>query len=112
MLNARLEAESNDDLKAQDINTDKAGPVQFVLTDLHPHLDAWRAAAKKSGNLTFIADSVDAANAPKDLLAGLEGPRTKKKKVFRLFNLAFHHFDDGLAAQILRNTLETAEGFA
>lgn len=83
------------------------GPVQFVLTDLHPHLDAWTAAAKKSDNLTFIAESVDAANAPRGLLGKDEG----EKKVFRLFNLAFHHFDDPLAADILRNTLETADGF-
>ena len=83
------------------------GPVQFVLTDLHPHLDAWTAAAKKSDNLTFIAESVDAANAPRALLGRDEGA----KKVFRLFNLAFHHFDDPLAVDILRNTLETADGF-
>lgn len=86
---------------------ERAGPVQFVLTDLHPHLDAWTTAAKKSENLTFIAKSVDAANAPRALLGNDEG----EKKVFRLFNLAFHHFDDPLAAEILRNTLETADGF-
>lgn len=79
--------------------------MDFVLTDIHPHLEAWAAAAKKSANLRFVARSVDAGDAPRDLGQG-EG-----KKVFRLFNLAFHHFDDGLARRILRNTLETSEGF-
>lgn len=32
--------------------------------------------------------------------------------MFRLFNLAFHHFDDPLAKAILKNTLETSDGFA
>jgi hypothetical protein len=31
---------------------------------------------------------------------------------FRLFNLAFHHFEDPLAKAILKNTLETSDGFA
>ena len=76
-----------------------------MLTDIHPHLDAWEAAAKKSENLRFIAQSVDAGDAPRDL--GQE----KGKGVFRLFNLAFHHFDDKLAARILKNTLERSAGF-
>ena len=59
-----------------------------------------------------MAESVDATNAPRDLLdrAGLwEG---QDKKVMRLFSLAFHHFDDELAGNILKNTVETADGFA
>ncbi|KAI9758064.1 MAG: hypothetical protein M4579_003195 [Chaenotheca gracillima] len=81
--------------------------VRFLLTDLHPHIEAWEEAAKKSDNMGFVRESVDAANAPRDLLASAQGD----KKVFRLFNLAFHHFDDPLAAKILNNTLETADGF-
>ena len=84
--------------------TDNGG-VKFVLTDLHPHIPDWTEASKKSENLSFISASVDAANAPADLV-GTEG-----KKVFRLYNLAFHHFDDKLGSDILRNTLETADGF-
>lgn len=110
ILNAQLLEESESGAEGGErkrSGNGNSGPVQFVLTDLHPHMEAWTAAAKKSDNLTFIADSVDAANAPRNLL----GKDEEKKKVFRLFNLAFHHFDDPLAADILRNTLETADGF-
>ncbi|KAH6679304.1 hypothetical protein B0J14DRAFT_294651 [Halenospora varia] len=81
------------------------GTVKFVLTDLHPHIPDWTEASKKSENLSFVSDSVDAANAPSSLNGG-EG-----KKIFRLYNLAFHHFDDRLGSDILRNTIETADGF-
>ncbi|KAI9699116.1 MAG: hypothetical protein M1836_003305 [Candelina mexicana] len=81
--------------------------VEFILTDLHPHLDAWQEAVKKSDNLGYIAKSVDAANAPTDLIQ----EKARGRKVIRLFNLAFHHFDDELATQILKNTIETADGF-
>ena len=79
--------------------------VKFILTDLHPHIPDWTEAAKKSDNLSFVSEPVDAANAP----ASLNG--TDGKKIFRLYNLAFHHFDDKLGSDILRNTLETADGF-
>lgn len=89
-------------------------PVRFVLTDLHPHVADWRRAAAASPNLSFVPEPVDAADAPADLLerykkaeTGAEGA----KKVFRLFNLAFHHFDDPLAKAILKNTVETSDGF-
>lgn len=52
-----------------------------------------------------MAGSVDAGDAPRELGQG------QGKKVFRLFNLAFHHFDDELGRRILRNTLQTSEGF-
>ena len=102
--------------------------VDFVLTDIHPHLAAWRRASSRSPHLRYVAKSVDAANAPRDLLdwvvvegegkatttrgGGVGGSSNQKKKIFRLFNLAFHHFDDDLAREIMRNTLETSEGFA
>lgn len=88
---------------------DRTEAVKFVLTDLNPHPQAWKGLAKKSTNLSYVAQGVDAANAPKDLLRGVEG--VQGKKVMRLFSLAFHHFDDGLAARILDNTAETADGF-
>ncbi|KAI9790035.1 MAG: hypothetical protein M1835_001256, partial [Candelina submexicana] len=81
--------------------------VEFILTDLHPHLEAWQEAVKKSDSLGYIAKSVDAANAPTDLIQ----EKARGRKVIRLFNLAFHHFDDELATQILKNTMETADGF-
>ena len=84
--------------------------VDFVLTDIAPHLDAWEQVVKKSDNLHFISTPVDAANVPSDLLQFLpDGERGGK--VFRLFNLAFHHFDDPLAKRILYNSITTSDGF-
>jgi hypothetical protein len=88
---------------------DPTEPVKFVLTDLKPHLEAWNALEKRSENLSYVAEGVDAANAPKDLLRAVQG--VQGKKIMRLFSLAFHHFDDELAAMILDNTAETADGF-
>ncbi|KAI1777359.1 hypothetical protein F4818DRAFT_345938 [Hypoxylon cercidicola] len=85
--------------------------VEFVLTDLHPHVESWEAASKKSDHLTYVSGPVDAADAPADLLRRYAGKRNGKKGIFRLFNLAFHHFDDPLARAILKNTVETSEGF-
>lgn len=101
-------------------NEDEGGKgVDFVLTDIHPHLAAWEKAAKRSDNLLYVPTSVDAANAPRDLLALAGAPsygntvrKEKNKSIFRLFSLAFHHFDDPLAISILQNTLETSDGFA
>jgi hypothetical protein len=87
------------------IVTESAGGVKFVLTDLHPHIPDWTEASKRSENLSFVSEPVDAANAP----ASLNG--TDGKKVFRLYNLAFHHFEDKLGMAILKNTIETADGF-
>ena len=92
------------------ISNGQAPPAKFVLTDLHPHVEAWKAAAKKSENLSYVAEGVDAANAPTDLLKNVNGIETDKK-IMRLFSLSFHHFDDELAAKILDNTLENADGF-
>lgn len=80
-----------------------------MLTDLKPHPEAWKTLTKTSENLSYVAEGVDAANAPKDLLRDVEG--VQGKKVIRLFSLAFHHFDDKLAERILDNTAETADGF-
>jgi hypothetical protein len=85
------------------------------MTDLHPHLPSWTALSKRSENLTYIPTPVDASAAPADLLSLVPGGGGKqgknKKRVFRLFNLAFHHFDDPLAAAILKNTVETSDAF-
>lgn len=82
--------------------------VDFVLTDLHPHPESWSAIAKRSAHITYEAESVDAANAPPSLVGRY---KAAGKKVFRLYNLAFHHFDDPLARAILKNTVETSDGF-
>ncbi|KAI9708993.1 MAG: hypothetical protein M1812_007806 [Candelaria pacifica] len=100
LLNEQLASETK--AKDGDYNA-----VDFILTDLHPHLDAWQEAVKKSDNLKYISKSIDAANAPSELIK----KKAQGRKVIRLFNLAFHHFDDELATQILKNTIETADGF-
>ncbi len=98
------------ELNAQ-LREEKRNEVNFVLSDISPHVDAWDAAAKKSDNLSYVSQSVDATNAPpaKSLLKGVAGAHGKK--IMRLFCLAFHHFDDDLAAQVLQNTVETSDGF-
>ncbi|KAK4162850.1 hypothetical protein QBC43DRAFT_345498 [Cladorrhinum sp. PSN259] len=80
-------------------------PCKFILTDLHPHTELWEQFSKESPNLGYVPTSVDASSAPSSLT------HQEGKKVFRLFNLAFHHFDDSLARKILKNTVETSDGF-
>ncbi|OBT77557.1 hypothetical protein VF21_04606 [Pseudogymnoascus sp. 05NY08] len=87
------------------VNGEHNESVRFVMTDLHPHIADWKEACSKSKNLTFVSEPVDATNASADLILN-DG-----KKVFRMFNLAFHHFDDSLGRNILKNTLETSDGF-
>jgi hypothetical protein len=82
-------------------------PARFILTDLHPNVDAWEQVAQKNPLLTYERNSVDATSAPKHLVRREDGT-----KPFRLFNLAFHHFDDDLASAILRDSVETSEGLA
>ena len=104
-------------------NDDAPLGVDFVLTDLFPNTPAWSAAAKHSEHIHYVARSIDAANAPSDLLAQAgfptygttstpSGRKSSSRKIFRLYNLAFHHFPDPLAEAILLNTLSTADGFA
>lgn len=109
MLATQRQSNSDPKLITRDMALGEEDGVKFVLTDLYPHIPEWERAAAKSKNISFVPKPVDATNAPADLLHGIEGG---DKKVFRMFNLAFHHFDDDLAKLILKNTLETADGFA
>ncbi|EGY16283.1 hypothetical protein VD0002_g6023 [Verticillium dahliae] len=95
----------------------------FVLTDLHPNPASWSRAAAASRNLVYEPNPIDASAAPPSLLAQHRGTtvssssssatnKHKKKEIFRLFNLAFHHFPDPLARRILHDTLSTSSGFA
>jgi hypothetical protein len=98
------------------------GAVDFVLTDLHPHVSKWRTVsqASPSGHLHYVPESVDATTATaRQVFESTQPPlrliteiTERERRVFRLFHLAFHHFDDELAVQVLRNTLETSDGFA
>ena len=85
--------------------------VKLVLSDLQPHLSAWEPLAKKNENISYISQSVDATNCPAPEILLKDVPGVEGKKVMRMFNLAFHHFDVDLAAKILENTVETSDGF-
>ena len=100
--------------------------VDFVLTDISPHIPAWRLAASRDANIHYIRRSVNAAAPSKSLLhdsslviSPLAAPdtaeRLQKRSTFGLFFLAFHHFPDELARDILRAALDTSTasgGFA
>nr|OQO28895.1 hypothetical protein B0A51_03222 [Rachicladosporium sp. CCFEE 5018] len=93
--------------------------VPFLLSDLYPSLDAWILHASRSENLTFIPNSVNAANPPfaaispttpgDKELAKEAGFVHDDAKVMRLFCLAFHHFDDEVARKVLKSTMETSD---
>ncbi|RKF53125.1 hypothetical protein OnM2_108002 [Erysiphe neolycopersici] len=104
-----IEQELNSKLAVQYSSSEKTkgikAPAQFVLTDLHPHIPEWTRISKHAENITFIPESVNATCAPSSVKSSDE------QKVFRLFNLSFHHFDDKLGSDIIRNSLETADGF-
>ncbi|KAK4902620.1 hypothetical protein LTR27_000558 [Elasticomyces elasticus] len=96
-------------------------PIQFRLSDLHPNIDAWMRHAALSENLSFVPQPVDAsyppfsvisATTPGDKKAALNAGYESKSKVFRLFCLSFHHFDDATARRVLKSTLETSDAFA
>jgi hypothetical protein len=91
-----------------EVNGSAISPVKFVLTDLYPHIPEWERLSTKSENISFERDSINAANAPIELINRWQA---EDKKVFRIFNLAFHHFDDMLARVILRDTMQTSHSF-
>ncbi|KAM0719731.1 hypothetical protein Q7P37_003864 [Cladosporium fusiforme] len=96
-------------------------PVQFFLSDLHPNLDAWIEHASHSANLSFIPDPVDATNPPfAAISSSTPGDKEAARdrglehdgcKVFRLFCLAFHHFDDEGAQRVIKSTMNTSNAF-
>ncbi|KAK7546267.1 hypothetical protein BKA81DRAFT_31827 [Phyllosticta paracitricarpa] len=93
-------------------------PVSFLMTDLNPHVDAWKAASAKSSHLSFIPESVDATHPPSSVINASSDPENRssnlgpKRRIFRLYCLCFHHFSDPMARQVLASTLDTADGFA
>jgi hypothetical protein len=95
-------------------------PVPFLLTDIKPHIDSWMAASAKSDYLSFIPQKVDATDPPisvtsfsSDAAERAEGSEFfSDTRIFRLYCLAFHHFDDAMAKKVLQSTFATADGFA
>lgn len=92
-------------------------PVRFLLTDLRPNLVSWRQAREESGGAVgFVEDPVDATLPLLDRLTSVgEGEAVfgqRKRRLFGLYCLAFHHFSDGAAKAVLQRAFETFDGFA
>ncbi|KAK1067731.1 hypothetical protein LTR74_006205 [Friedmanniomyces endolithicus] len=97
-------------------------PIPFRLSDLHPNLDAWIRHAALSDNLSFMPQPVDASYPPFSVISATTsgdkdaalkaGYSSNGSKVFRIFCLSFHHFDDEAARRVLKSTLETSDAFA
>ena len=83
-------------------------PLRFILTDLYPHVEAWRPLKANSAHIDYIPKSVDACNAPSEVITG----GSEQARIFRLFCLSFHHFDDRLAKRILEDSMAESDGFA
>lgn len=77
--------------------------IPVLLSDLHPHLEAWTLQAKNaiSGCLSFLPYPVDATHAPLEI---------RKGRHIRTFCLSFHHFGEQGARRVLEDTMRTAEG--
>lgn len=76
-------------------------PPTFILTDLHPRLEAWTLArAAHPGCIDFESLPVDATNVPKEL--GLGRARS-------IINV-LHHFPRELATEILRDAVTGSRG--
>ncbi|KAL4772949.1 hypothetical protein BDW60DRAFT_216166 [Aspergillus nidulans var. acristatus] len=93
-----IESELNSKAEAQGKE-----PVRFVLTDMFPPVDVWRAIAKKQPNVEFVERPVDARDVGR--LAADD------KRECRVFNICFHHFDDVDARGILGSALDEADAF-
>ena len=97
-------------------------PIMFRLSDIVPNLDAWMMHSARSAHLTYAPQSVDASfppfseisvTTPGDKKAAAEqGFVSNGSKVFRLFCLSFHHFDDEQAKRVIKSTLETSDAVA
>ncbi|KAM3067375.1 hypothetical protein ACMFMF_009866 [Clarireedia jacksonii] len=94
-----LEKVVNQKLQAQG-----KGPVQFILTDLYPDLQAWEKIIKRSENISFVRQPVDATKK-------ISRYAEPGKKECRIFNLCFHHFNDEPAAKVLRSAVQTSDAF-
>jgi SAM-dependent methyltransferase len=74
---------------------------RLVLTDLYPHVEAWRELRDAHpGVIDFVAEPVDATKIPDALGAG---------RVRTVIN-AFHHFPPALATAILADAVATSRG--
>ncbi len=91
------------------------------MSDLHPHTAAWSALAQRSPtrSLAYVPASVDATNAPRELVAAGDGQGqahpsgeavgSKAARQMRTFFLAFHHFDEEGAVRVLADAMDKAD---
>ncbi|KAJ9103047.1 hypothetical protein QFC20_004856 [Naganishia adeliensis] len=78
----------------------------FILTDLHPHTSAWHSLHRSASALSYISTSVDATRSSRDQLAKFVGEGGRH---IRTFFLAFHHFDEKGAEEVIRDAMENAD---
>ena len=72
--------------------------VKFTLTDKYPNISAFRRLAERHpSGIAYVADSVDAAKVPRELM----GFRT-------MFN-SFHHFGPAAGRDVLRCAVEARQ---
>ncbi|KAL8829457.1 MAG: hypothetical protein Q9170_006165, partial [Blastenia crenularia] len=98
-------------------NNNSDPSVDFILTDIHPHIPSWRLACSKSPRLHYIPTPINACSTPPNLLSLTQKPSSQtqplpERKPFHLFSLAFHHFPNPPARSQLKNTLQHSSGFA
>lgn len=102
-----IERTVNDSLRAREGGDgDDVKEATFVMTDLFPNVESWKRLVKGRRSLFFEEKSVDARDGGEVVRGWGEG------RTCRLFNLAFHHFDDQLAGDILRDTVQNSDAFA
>ena len=127
------------DLGSQRRTARSLPPLPFLLTDIHPHVSAWKTASLSSPtrSLHYVATPVDATSSPRNLVDLAEtarrsqdggdgsrvistrrrGDRQGTGKVdgngnehFRTFFLAFHHFDEEMAVRVLKDAMLNSDG--
>lgn len=88
-------------------------PIAFVMTDIKPHVEAWKKVSAGRPHLNYINKSIDATNAQDVSAIHLDfqtgDPSHRTRKVIQLFCLSFHHFDDKMAQRVLKSTFETTD---
>ncbi len=86
---------------AREIRAAGRRPPRFVLTDLLPQVDAWRAARDEyPEDIDFVAEPVDGTAMPRQISAGRA----------RIIINVFHHFPPALAAALLRDAVAGSAG--
>ncbi|KAK5704962.1 hypothetical protein LTR97_002076 [Elasticomyces elasticus] len=87
-----------DDLQHESFSPSQEGTRKYlrVIANVHEH-----------GRFSVIS-----ATTTGDKAAALKAGYESKSKMFRLFCLSFHHFDDPTARRVLKSTLETSDAFA